>query len=139
MSSNRLHNNAEDGAERLLRDLENRAIEAGADPVDIAMLRDRAALGAAILSLRTARGLSQIELGQLSGVEQADISRIERAYTDPRTSTLLRLLAGLDARLTFELDSESDLHKRSPTGRAATERVLVSAQDAAPGRTLEIS
>lgn len=138
MSTYRLHHNAEDGAERLLRDLENRAIEAGEDPVDIAMLRDRAALGAAILSLRTARGLSQIELGQLSGVEQADISRIERANTDPRTSTLLRLLAGLDARLTFELDSESDPHEGPSAGKAATERVLVSAQDAAPGRTLEI-
>ena len=41
-------------------------------------------LGATLLSLRIARGLSQQELSQISGVEQADISRIERANVDPR-------------------------------------------------------
>ena len=64
-----------DGADRLLRELESQAIGQGGRPLDLVMLRDRVTLGATLLSLRIARGLSQQELSQISGVEQADISQ----------------------------------------------------------------
>lgn len=107
MNADQRKTDSEDGAERLLRELESQAIEHGARPLDVVMLRDRVALGATLLSLRIARGLSQHELSQISGVEQADISRIERANVDLRASTLLRLLAGLAAHVTFELEDDS--------------------------------
>lgn len=97
----------DDGLQRLLQRLAAQ-VEAAETPLDAVVLQERAALAAALFSLRSARGLSQAELGQLSGVEQADISRIERAQIDPRTSTLLRLVAGLDAQLTVELNGQSD-------------------------------
>jgi transcriptional regulator with XRE-family HTH domain len=46
-----------------------------------------------------ARGLTQRELADLSGVRQADISRIERGAGNPTESTLQRLAAALDRRL----------------------------------------
>jgi transcriptional regulator with XRE-family HTH domain len=108
----RAHDNdeehARDGAERLLRDLTRQAEEEGADPAALAVKRGRTVLGASLLSLRSARGLSQSELAQLSGVEQADISRIERATVDPRASTVLRLLGGLAARITLELEQDAE-------------------------------
>lgn len=65
---------------------------------------DRAyALGASIAEARRERGLKQRELAELSGVNQGDISRIERGVLAPTTPTLLRLAEGLNARVTIEL------------------------------------
>ena len=65
---------------------------------------DRAyALGAALAEARRERGLKQRELAEISGVDQGDISRIERGVLAPTTPTLLRLAKGLNARVTLEL------------------------------------
>jgi len=48
---------------------------------------------------RVARGLTQRDLADLSGVRQADISRIERGAGNPTESTFQRLAAALDSRL----------------------------------------
>ena len=60
-------------------------------------------VGVALSSARKRRDLSQRELAALSGVQQADISRIERGLLAPTTPTLLRLVEALDARITIEL------------------------------------
>jgi transcriptional regulator with XRE-family HTH domain len=52
---------------------------------------------------RFPRGLKQRESAELSGVDQADISRIECGVLAPTTPTLLRLAEGLNARITLEL------------------------------------
>jgi transcriptional regulator with XRE-family HTH domain len=46
-----------------------------------------------------ARGLSQRELSERSGVRQADISRIERGAGNPTEATLQRLASALEKRL----------------------------------------
>lgn len=56
-------------------------------------------LGLQFRDARVARGLTQRELADLSGVRQADISRIERGAGNPTESTLQRLAAALDRRL----------------------------------------
>jgi transcriptional regulator with XRE-family HTH domain len=50
-------------------------------------------------NLRAARkklGLSQIEVSQRSGVEQGEVSRIERGIRDPQVSTLKKLAAAVE-------------------------------------------
>jgi transcriptional regulator with XRE-family HTH domain len=50
-------------------------------------------------NLRAARkklGLSQVEVSQRSGVEQGEVSRIERGIRDPQVSTLKKLAAAVE-------------------------------------------
>ena len=52
-----------------------------------------------MVKAREVLGLSQRELETSSGVAQQVISRVERGTTDPRISTLLKLLASLGKTL----------------------------------------
>lgn len=56
-------------------------------------------LGLQFRDARVARGMSQRELSEASGVRQADISRIERGAGNPTEGTLQRLALALDKRL----------------------------------------
>lgn len=58
-------------------------------------------LAVAVRDARTAAGLTQIQLAGLSGITQAEISRIESARFSPRVSTLFKLADALGA--TFEI------------------------------------
>lgn len=49
---------------------------------------------------RRARGLSQTDLARISGIEQANISAIERGHRVPGTATLHRLLHSCGFELT---------------------------------------
>lgn len=80
-----------------------RAGLSGADAVAVEVFDRAYALGASLLEARRERGLKQRELAELSGVDQGDISRIERGVLAPTTPTLLRLAEGLNARVTIEL------------------------------------
>ncbi len=75
----------------------------GADAVAMEVFDRAYALGASLAEARRERGLKQRELAELSGVDQGDISRIERGVLAPTTPTLLRLAEGLNARITIEL------------------------------------
>jgi ribosome-binding protein aMBF1 (putative translation factor) len=56
-------------------------------------------LGLQFRDARVARGWSQRELSEQSGVRQADISRIERGAGNPTEATLQRLASALEKRL----------------------------------------
>lgn len=56
-------------------------------------------LAVQVVELREKRGLTQMELAARSGVNQADISRIERGSAFPNEKTLLRIAEALDADL----------------------------------------
>lgn len=62
---------------------------------------ERAELGAQLAAARKARDLTQPALSQLTGVQQAEISRIERGAGNPTASTLLRLTDALGQKLTL--------------------------------------
>jgi ribosome-binding protein aMBF1 (putative translation factor) len=50
-----------------------------------------------VVELRERHGLTQAELAARSGIDQADISRIERGSTSPTARTLQRIAEALDA------------------------------------------
>ena len=62
------------------------------------MLED---LALALKQARTGKALSQRAAGELSGVHQYQVSKIEKGRVDPRLSTLLQLsrAVGLELRL----------------------------------------
>lgn len=72
-----------------------------------------AAFGQVIYGARKARSLRQSDLADLSGVTQADISRIERGQVAPTTQTLLKLTAALGVQIQFVL-AESDAASAEP-------------------------
>ncbi len=57
------------------------------------------ALGLQFIEARQARGLTQRQLSEITGVTQADISRIERGAGNPTEATLKRLAEALGRRL----------------------------------------
>lgn len=64
-----------------------------------AEVRDRAELGAALAAARRSRSLSQPALSALTGIQQAEISRIEGGSANPTAATILRLVDALGQRL----------------------------------------
>lgn len=56
----------------------------------------------AILDCRKENGLSQIELAKLTGIDQANLSRIENANFNPTLKFLKKLAAGLGKELHIE-------------------------------------
>ncbi|MBX9470384.1 helix-turn-helix domain-containing protein [Microcella sp.] len=78
-----------------------RVYEAAADTFR-AELNARAALGAQLKAARTAHGLSQPALAELSGLQQAEISRIETGVANPTADTLVRLASALQLTLTLQ-------------------------------------
>ena len=64
-------------------------------------IQERNVLGTRLAAARAQRALSQQMLAERSGVQQAEISRIERGLGNPTTTTLMRLLAALEYELTL--------------------------------------
>lgn len=93
--------------DRLMQDIEQEAKAEG--PVAVVQLRSldsRFHVAGQLLALRRRRGISQRQLSALSGVQQADISRIERGETQPTTVTARRLAGALGADFGFyEVDT----------------------------------
>jgi transcriptional regulator with XRE-family HTH domain len=52
--------------------------------------------GVNLRRLRSAAGLTQMQLSNRSGLDMAEISRLERGLKDPRLSTIVRLATGLN-------------------------------------------
>lgn len=52
-----------------------------------------------VVELRERHGFTQSELAERTGIDQADISRIERGSTSPTARTLQRIADALDADL----------------------------------------
>lgn len=76
--------------------------EAADSPAQAAMRARLAAgvvLGLQYRDARVSHGLTQAQLAELTGVPQADISRIERGAGNPTEATLQRLAHALNRRL----------------------------------------
>lgn len=65
----------------------------------ISEVNERLEFGRALSSARQARQLTQTALSELSGVQQAEISRIENGVANPTAETLMRLADALELRL----------------------------------------
>lgn len=63
------------------------------------------ALANELIERRKAKGLTQVGLAELTGVQQSEISRMERGEANPTLGTLSKVARGLGLRLTFVDDS----------------------------------
>lgn len=68
--------------------------------IDVAFL-----LADSLTKMRDKAGMTQKQLAEVTGIYQADISRIERGLANPSLSTLKRLAEGMGARLKLEFTS----------------------------------
>jgi ribosome-binding protein aMBF1 (putative translation factor) len=59
-----------------------------------------------VVELREKHGLTQIQLAERSGIDQGDISRIERGSAMPNEKTLIRIADALNADLMLVSRSE---------------------------------
>ena len=61
-------------------------------------------LGHAIREARKQRHLTQQQLGDLVGVQKAQISKLENSLTDARFDTVLKVFRALDAKVSFQVE-----------------------------------
>ncbi len=61
------------------------------------------ASSSAVASARAEAGISQKELAELSGMDQSDISKIERGVANPSVDTLDRIAKALGGRLSISI------------------------------------
>jgi len=66
-------------------------------------------IGSRIRAARKARGLTQIELGEVVGIAQPQVSALERGATrNPKADTLRALAEALDVSADYLLGLEGD-------------------------------
>jgi DNA-binding XRE family transcriptional regulator len=93
--------------DKLINDIEHEAIAEGPAAIcELHALDTRFRLAAELLAARTSAHMTQKELAVRSGVQQAEISKIERGEVVPKISTMDRLLAPLGRRLAVVEDRE---------------------------------
>ena len=68
-------------------------------PEEIAESKLKVSLIGERIKTRQEQGISQKKLGELSGVKQPVIARMEKGYTSPQIDTLLKVLAHLGKTL----------------------------------------
>jgi len=61
-------------------------------------------IGQAIKQARKERKLTQAQLGDLVGVQKAQISKIENNLTDARFETILKVFRALNAKVNFNVE-----------------------------------
>ncbi len=61
-----------------------------------------------MVELRQSRNMTQQQLSAASGVKQPVIARLETGKSDPQLSTILKLLACMDAKLELERKDQND-------------------------------
>lgn len=90
--------------EKFLDKLAANAKAAGRDHVATlnALRRHYSGLGQRMADERGRLGLSQQGLAYSTGIQQSEISRIERERVDPRLTTYVKLLAGMGLALRIE-------------------------------------
>lgn len=89
---------------QFMKGLEAKAKAAGPEHIEaLRALRSRyRKLGTELAEERKKLGLSQEALAKATGIDQAEISRIERDLVDPRLGTYVKLLAGMGLGLRVE-------------------------------------
>ncbi len=61
-------------------------------------------IGEAIKKARQERNLTQEQLGELVGVQKAQISKLENSITDARFETILKVFKALNAKINFNVE-----------------------------------
>lgn len=66
-----------------------------------AEIAERAELGAQLAAARKERRMSQHVVAEVAGVQQAEISRIERGVSNPTVDTISKIVHALGMKLTL--------------------------------------
>ena len=66
------------------------------------------------VQLRNNRHITQSQLSTKSGVPQPVIARLEKGTTDPKLTTILKLLDSMEAKLIIKEDQQMDYFTNSP-------------------------
>jgi len=61
-------------------------------------------IGHAIKQARLKRNLTQSQLGELVGVQKAQISKIENSISNARLDTILKVFKALNAKVNFKVE-----------------------------------
>lgn len=80
-------------------DIEAETIYEEGETVGTVKLAASVMAGNAVAAARARKGVSQRELSEATGIDQSDISKIERGAANPSVGTLNRIAEALDARL----------------------------------------
>ena len=67
---------------------------------------ENVAIGETVMSARAEKGFTQKELARASGINQADISKIEKGIANPTVTTLKRIASALGMKLQVSLVQE---------------------------------
>lgn len=78
-------------------------------------------LAGELLSLRKARGVTQRQLSEKTGIQQSEISRIEAAHANPTVGTVSALARALGAEVRLVT-----ARKRTPRSRVVARRTATS-------------
>ena len=85
-------------------DLETETVYEEGQTVSAEEIPVNMALANALLAARAKANMSQAELSAATGIDQGDISKIERGVANPSVATLRRLAKGLGAELIVSFD-----------------------------------
>lgn len=85
-------------------DLETETVYEDGETIGKEDLTIHAASSHAVAAARALAGLSQKQLAALSGIDQSDISKIERGVANPSVATLDRIASALGGKLTITIE-----------------------------------
>ena len=86
-------------------DIETETIYEDGETIEVKPIYIQKASSQAVLSARAKAGLSQKELSELTGIDQSDISKIERGVANPSVATLERIASALGGHLTIAIET----------------------------------
>lgn len=86
-------------------DIETETIYEDGETIEVKKIDIQKSSSQAVLSARAKAGLSQKELSELTGIDQSDISKIERGVANPSVATLERIAAALGGHLTIAIET----------------------------------
>jgi len=69
-------------------------------------------LGHAIKQARKERNMTQEQLGELVGVQKAQISKIENSFTNARFETILKVFKALGAKVNFNIELKNNIFSK---------------------------
>ncbi len=84
------------------QDFKKKALENSAVRAEYERLAAEYAIKQAVIDARQASGLTQQQLAARTGINQADISKLENGTANPSLRTLQRLAAGMGMNLRIE-------------------------------------
>ena len=85
-------------------DIETETIYEDGETVRKEVLMINKASSQAVAAARAAAGISQKQLAALSGIDQSDISKIERGIANPSVATLDRIAKALGGQLNISIE-----------------------------------